>query len=409
MDRGRRGFLAGAAALALCSCGGGGAPRGLMMQAQAAERPNPFVVVPDPGWNAWVAAFKPRARAAGIPEATLEAAFRGAGYIPAVIERDRAQAEFTRTLGDYLQTAVSDRRVEGGRAALARHAALLAAVEDRFGVDKETVVAVWGLESSYGENRGQVPVVSALSTLAYDGRRGAFFESQLLSALRILARGDITPERMTGSWAGAMGHTQFIPTSFEEYAVDFTGDGRRDIWSDDPSDALASAANYLARAGWRRGQPWGVQVVTDEGAGDARRTAAEWAARGVRPAAGGSLPDAGPARLIRPSGQPFLVYRNFDVIRRYNAADTYAIGIGHLSDRLRGRPPLVGLFSSERPLTEAERIELQTRLSALGFDTGGTDGTVGPRTIQAIRDFQAARGLPVTGFAEPSVLQALRR
>jgi hypothetical protein len=185
---------------------------------------------------------------------------------------------------------------------------------------------------------------------------------------------------MKGSWAGAMGHTQFIPTSFESLAVDFTGDGRRDIWGEDPSDALASTANYLARSGWRRGEPWGS--LASEGSG---------------------------GRVIQPAGGPaFRVFHNFDVIKRYNNADAYAIAVGHLSDRLRGRPPLAGLFSSERALTQAERVELQERLTAAGFDTGGTEGTVGPRTIQAIRAFQASRGLPQTGFAEPSLLQALR-
>lgn len=380
MRVGRRTFLMGATA-ALAAC----APRFPMEMGGTrgvSASVNEWATAPDPGYDAWVAGFLPRARAAGIPEATLQQAFSSAGFIPAVIEKDRNQAETSRSLQDYLLSGVSDARVENGRAAMAQYAQVFAAVEQRYDVDAAVVAAVWGLESSYGTRKGDVPVISALSTLAYEGRRGAFFEGQLLAALRILAAGDTTPAAMKGSWAGAMGHTQFIPTSFESLAVDFTGDGRRDIWGTDPSDALASTANYLARSGWRRGEPWG-ELASQGGAG---------------------------GRIITPPGAPsFRVYANFDVIKRYNNADAYAIAVGHLSDRLRGRPPLAGLFSSERPLTLAERVELQERLTALGFDTGGTDGTIGPRSIAAIRAFQTSRGLSQTGFAEPSLLEALRR
>ncbi|EPX83329.1 lytic murein transglycosylase [Rubellimicrobium thermophilum DSM 16684] len=376
----RRALIAGVGMGLLAACGarrgGMGLPPGQAAQA------NPWIAVPDPGYDVWVRAFLPRARAAGIPEATLNAAFAQAGFIPEVIARDRNQAEFRRSLSDYLLTAVSDARVEMGQQALRRHAGTLARIEARYGVEAPVVAAIWGIESTYGTRRGDVPVISALSTLAYEGRRASFFEDQLIAALRILARGDVSPAAMKGSWAGAMGHTQFIPTSFEAYAVDFDGDGRRDIWSDDPTDALASTAAYLSRHGWRRGEPWG------------------------RFGTGGTG-----GRVIQPDGAggpAFRVFHNFDVIRRYNSSDSYAIAVGHLSDRLQGRPPLPGLFSSERPLTLAERIELQERLTARGFDTGGTDGTIGPRTIQAIRDFQTSRGMAPTGFAEPSVLQALR-
>jgi len=405
-------LVSGAAALALASCGGLGRSEGLAPGTAGAARVNEFVEVENPAWDAWVQAFLPRARAAGIPEATLGAAFAGAGFIPAVIERDRNQAEFSRTLQDYLLTTVSDSRVENGQAALRQQGDALARIEAAYGVDAEVVAAIWGMESSYGTRRGTVPIVSALSTLAYEGRRGAFFESQLLAALRILQRGDTTPDRMVGSWAGAMGHTQFIPTSFEAFAVDFTGDGRRDIWADDPSDALASTAAYLSGSGWRRGEPWGVQVILPEGfSGSGTRSASEWAALGVRGVDGGPPPDAGAATLFRPSGAAgatFLTYRNFEVIKRYNNADAYAVGVGHLSDRLRGLPPLRGIFSGERALTLPERVALQERLTAMGFDTGGTDGNVGPKTIEAIRAYQASQGLPPDGFASPSLLGRLR-
>ena len=216
--------------------------------------------VPNAGYDAWVAAFRARAGGSGLSDATLASGFRGAGYLPGVVTRDRNQTEFKRSLEDYLSIAASEERVSKGRAALVRHGSTLGAIEGRFGVDAKIVAAIWGLESFYGERRGDVPVISATSTLAYDGRRGAFFEKQLVAALKILQNGDITASRMTGSWAGAMGHTQFIPTSYLAFAVDFTGDGRRDIWSDDPSDALASTAAYLQRNGWIRGVRWGGEV-----------------------------------------------------------------------------------------------------------------------------------------------------
>ncbi|WP_108855043.1 lytic murein transglycosylase [Albidovulum aquaemixtae] len=335
---------------------------------------------PNAGYDAWVAAFRGRARGHGISEATLNAGFRGTGYLPGAVTRDRNQTEFARSLEDYLSIAVSDERLKKGRAAFARHRATLGALEDRFGVDAEIIAAIWGLESFYGERRGDVPVVSATSTLAYDGRRGSFFEKQLVAALKILQNGDITPARLTGSWAGAMGHTQFIPTSYLAYAVDFTGDGRRDIWSDDPSDSLASTAAYLARSGWSRGVRWGGEAGTGAPSG----------------------------RLIQPQpgGPRFAVTSNFGAIKRYNNSDAYAIGVGHLADRIGGAGPLQGSFPPDaNGMTKDDRIALQRRLTARGFDTGGTDGVIGPNTRQAISAYQSSRGLPATG--EPS-LELLR-
>jgi membrane-bound lytic murein transglycosylase B len=215
----------------------------------------------DAQFQKWLGGMRARAVAQGISGATFDIAFRGVRYDPDVIKRDRNQSEFTKTIWEYLDSAASDTRVANGKDALRAHRATLEAIEARYGVDKEVVVAVWGLESNYGTFRGKSDVIQSLATLAYDGRRGAFFESQLIAALKILQSGDTDPRSMTGSWAGAMGHTQFIPTSYLEYAVDFTGDGKRDIWSDDPSDALASTAAYLAKFGWRKGQPWGVEVT----------------------------------------------------------------------------------------------------------------------------------------------------
>lgn len=408
----RRAVLAGLAGLAVAGCSGGAA-------VAPATRPRAAKVyrsAPNPGFNTWLAGFRGRAAARGISEATLARGLRGAGYLPEVVEKDRNQTEFKRTLEDYLAIAASDERVSKGRAALARHGATLRAVEARYGVPPHVVTAFWGMESFYGERRGSAPVISALATLAYDGRRGSFFESQLIAALKIIQNGDITPERMTGSWAGAMGHTQFIPTSYLAYAVDFDGDGRRDIWSDNPVDALASTGSYVSRTGWVRGQPWGVEVTLPEGfnAGllgrGTKKSAGDWAALGVRVAGGGRVPDHGAASIIRPQtpGPAFMVFRNFSVILRYNNAESYAIGVGHLSDRLRGSGPLRASFGPDaNGLTLDDRKRLQARLNAKGFDVGTPDGVVGAKTEAAIRAFQRTQGLAETGVPSRGLLRRL--
>ncbi len=368
------------------------------------------------GFSSWVAGYRGRALASGVSGGTFDMAFVRAGYIPGVIEKDRNQAEFNKTLGEYLSTAASDVRVETGRQMLAQYAPLLSEIETRYGVDRQTVLAVWGMESNFGKRRGDIPVVSALATLAYEGRRGAFFEQQLTAALKILQNGDVAPDDMKGSWAGAMGHTQFIPTSYEAYAADFRGDGRRDIWSDDPTDGLASTAKYLSSFGWRQGQPWGVEVVLPQGfnyglAGGTRKSAAEWQALGVQAAAGGQIRDFGAAEILVPEGAQgaaFMTFKNFDVIKRYNAADAYAIGVGHLGDRIAGAGPLRTRMATGRALNRAERSEIQSRLTARGFDTGGTDGIIGPNSVAAIRRFQQSNGLAPDGFASEALLNQLR-
>ena len=409
----RRAVTLGLAATLLTACIGGGAPVPGRSGTDPALRPEP-----NAGFDAWVQGFRQRAAARGIPAATLDAAFRSAGFLPGVIERDRNQTEFSRTLQDYLAIAASDQRLSMGQAALRQYGGVLGQIEARYGVDAPVVAAFWGLESFYGTRRGEVPVISALSTLAYDGRRGEFFEAQLIAALRILQNGDVTPDRMTGSWAGAMGHTQFIPTSYLGFAVDFTGDGRRDIWSDDPSDALASTAAYLAKSGWQRGQPWGMEVrlppgfaIGQTGRGKGQATSS-WAAQGVTRAGGAALPGSGAGSIIipaGPSGPAFLLFQNFNVILRYNNAENYAIGIGHLSDRLRGGPPVQGTFPPDaQGMTIADRQELQRRLTAKGFDTEGSDGVIGKKTAAAISAYEAAQGLAVTGVPTLVLLNRLR-
>jgi len=366
----------------------------------------------------WITGFRDRALAAGIAQSTLDQAFANVRLDPDAVRRDRNQAEFTKTIWDYLDTAVSDERVTNGKAALALHAAVLDRIEARHGVEKEIVVAIWGLESAYGTFMGDRPLIGSLATLAHDGRRPAFFEDQLLAALRILQAGDVTAERMTGSWAGAMGHTQFMPTSYLTHAVDFTGDGRRDIWGDDPADALASTAAYLAHFGWTKGMPWGLEVTLPAGFDHAqtgervKQPVAGWQAMGVRTVTGGALPDHGPASVLLPAGHKgaaFLIFANFRVIERYNTADAYVIAVGHLADRIAGGPPIRSPWPREdRALLAAERTELQTRLTASGFDTQGIDGRIGPNTIAAVRAFQRVQGLVPDGYPSLDILTRLR-
>ncbi len=379
----RRSFAVGLGALGLAACGGTGTlgPRA-SNAATSGGLPDDLRPQPNAGYDAWVASFRARAVGQGINASTLRAGLRGTGYLPGCIKRDRNQTEFKRSLEDYLAIAASDERISKGRAAFAQHQGTLAALQQQYGVDAEIICAIWGLESFFGERRGDVPVVSATSTLAYDGRRGAFFEKQLISALKILQNGDTTPGQLTGSWAGAMGHTQFIPTSYEAFAVDYNGDGRRDIWSEDPTDSLASTAAYLARNGWSRGTRWGGEV--------------------------GNVAPADTVIQPQPGGPKFAVTGNFRAIKRYNNSDAYAIGVGHLADRIGGAGPLRASFPpDENGLTKDDRVALQQRLTAAGFDTDGADGVIGPNSRRAISAYQASRGIPATGEPSAELLRSL--
>ena len=339
-------------------------------------------------------------------------------FDPDIIARDRNQAEFSKTIWQYLETAVSPTRISNGRAALEKHARDLRRIERRHGVEGEVVLAIWGLESAYGSFRGSENTVQALSTLAYDARRAEFFQTQLIAALEILQAGDVAQSDMRGSWAGAMGHTQFMPTSFLDHAVDFTGDGRRDIWSDDPRDALASTAAYLKHFGWKKGQPWGVEVQLPDGFDYAqadrkiKKSPRDWAAMGVRDMSGRAVKDYGRASILLPAGArgaAFMIFDNFSVIERYNPADAYVIGVGHLADRISGAGPIRGGWpEGDRALTFDERKELQRRLTAAGFDTKKIDGRIGPITIGAIRGWQKANGGVPDGYASAPLLTALR-
>ena len=370
------------------------------------------------GFDDWLDGFRDRAAADGIPAPVLDRALTGIDYDAEIVALDRRQSEFVKPIWEYLDGAVSRSRIDTGRAMLARHDTALRGIERRYGVDRHVIVAIWGMETSYGGFRGNTDVIPALATLAYDGRRGDFFEEQLIAALRIVAEGDATPADMRGSWAGAMGHTQFMPTSYLDHAVDFTGDGRRDIWGDDPTDALASAAAYLAANGWQSGAPWAVEVVLPEGfdyrlsgRGTVRDTGF-WAGRGVRAADGASLPRLSQASILLPAGArgpALMIFDNYDAIESYNSAMSYVIGVGHLSDRLRGSGDFAAAWPrGDRMLGRTEKIALQERLTARGFDTNGIDGKIGPDTIAAIQRYQAAAGLRADGYATPDLLARLR-
>ncbi|OAN79019.1 murein transglycosylase [Jannaschia sp. EhC01] len=390
----------------------------LRAEAEAEEAAVGPIRTSDPEFRAWIAAFEERARAAGISAETFARAFDGLQLNTRVLERDRNQAEFSRALWEYLDTAVSATRIRNGQEARAEWRTTLGRIEEQYQVETEVVLAVWGLESAYGAMRGSEGIVEAMASLAFDGRRQEFFEEQLIAALQILEAGDTRPRNMTGSWAGAMGHTQFMPTSYLQFAQDFDGDGRRNIWSDNPVDALASTAHYLAEHGWVYGQPWGMEVRLPEGfdyrlAGEQERIgAAFWNNLGVRLINGDPIPEHGPASILLPAGAEgvaLVVFSNFRVIERYNPADAYVIAIGHLSDRIDGGPAFQASWPrGDRALSFAEREELQRLLLAAGHYSERIDGIIGPITIAAVRSYQDAVGVTPDGYASLAILQRLR-
>ncbi|MGF1643916.1 MAG: lytic murein transglycosylase [Thiotrichales bacterium] len=388
--------------------------------ASLAERPSTQLdaeAMPD-DFVSWLAGFRREARAAGIAESTLARALDGIHYRPRVIELDRSQPEFVRPIWQYLDAAVSEQRVAQGRTQLNAHRETIRHAEQRYGVPGEIIVAIWGIESNYGGNFGSFATLDALATLAYEGRRRDFARGELLAALRIIERGDIEPERMIGSWAGAMGHTQFIPSSFVAYAVDGDQDGRRDIWNSIP-DVVASTANYLARSGWRRGQSWAVEVRLPNDFNHAetelsvRRSSRDWAAMGVRAVDSGTLPEFDAGSVIVPAGArgpAFLVGPNHRAILRYNNATSYALAVGILADRIAGRAGVTqGWPRDEQPLARGQVRELQRLLNARGFDVGVPDGVLGPNTRDGLRAFQRAIGVTPDGFATLALLERLRR
>jgi len=360
----------------------------------------------------------PLAARRGVSRRTFEAHTAGLEPDLRIMDLLDAQPEFTKSFWDYLDLLVSEERIAKGREVLATHRATFDAVEKAYGVDRHIVTAIWGIESKFGAAVGERPVVRSTATLACIGRRQAYFRDEFLATLEILERGDVAPDRLKGSWAGAFGPTQFMPTSFKRYAVDFDGDGRRDVVDSIP-DVIASTANNLRKDGWVSGQTWGYEVVVPKGfnyllADRSRQlTLAEWERLGVRRV--GNQPFARPsdrAYLLVPAGvrgPGFLMLNNFRVIMKYNPAEAYALAIGHLADRMRGGGPVMQPWPrEERVLTRAEVYELQQRLVARGFNAGEPNGRFGAKSRAALRDYQAHAGLIPDGFATVAVLERLR-
>lgn len=361
----------------------------------------------------------PQAEARGVSRAAFEAAFSGYSYIPKVMELTRRQPEFSQTVQQYIDKRVTAAQAQKGQAMRAEWNQTLTGSQQRWGVQPEVVLAIWGMETNFGGFMGGENTIHALATLTEGGYRPDFFREELLTALRIVSDGHVSANNMTGSWAGAMGHTQFMPSSFMRYAVDYNGDGRKDIWNS-VQDALGSTANYLNSFGWRPGEAWGYEIKLPSGFNFAaarqleRAPLSQWQAMGIQRVSGKPFPrPSDVARLYMPagaSGPAFLLLPNFDVIKRYNNSDSYALAVGHLADRIIGG----GGFATPWPagdyaLNKAQRAELQTLLARAGYDVGSPDGVVGPKTRAAVLAYQSQAGLPADGYISGRLLEALKR
>ncbi|HSI46950.1 MAG TPA: lytic murein transglycosylase [Ideonella sp.] len=364
----------------------------------------------------WVQDMRGRARSTGISEATLRMAFDEVQLLPQVIEQDQAQPELTRTVWDYLDRAVSATRISQGQEKLQQIRAEAEAAAARHGVPSNVIVAIWGMESNYGSHYGDIPTIDALATLGFEGRREDWARGQLIAALKILQSGDIARANMIGSWAGAMGQTQFLPTAFLSYAEDADGDGKRDIWGS-MADVTASTANFLARSGWMASEPWGAEVLLpkdfDPGRADSelRQPSSKWAGEGVKGLDGRPLPPMAEASILLPAGirgPAFLVGANFRSILRYNNSNSYALAVGLLAQRLAGGPGVQGSWPRDlRALTRTELLAMQAALNQRGFNTGTPDGRFGPATRAALRGYQRSIGVPPDGFPDQNLLGRL--
>ncbi len=371
----------------------------------------------DPAFDTWMEGVRAEAAQRGFTSPAVEMALAGAQPLDRVLELDRRQPELTQTFWRYVDARVTDARIAQGKMYLDAYAPLLSAIGARWGVPPQVLVAFWGLESDFGRIQGDFEVVSATATLAYDSRRSGFFRQQLLAALELIDRGDLAPDAR-GSWAGAIGQPQFIPTTIRAYAVDYDGDGRRDLCGS-LADVFASAANFLHSSGWNSRAGWGEEVRLPDGfdyleAGlEVDKPVRTWQAMGVRRADGAEFEGLDQsAALLLPAGvngPVFLVRQNFRVILKWNNSVLYALAIGHLADRIAGGAPLVAQrLGDEVPLTRYDVVELQSRLGALGYEPGEADGVVGEKTRRAIRLFQRSQALPADGYADAGLLFQLR-
>lgn len=374
------------------------------------------VVSGDPNFDAWLAQFKPKAVLAGVPQAVVDREMAGLTPDTSVVASDGRQPEFSKPVGDYVKGAVSDVRIQQGHQ-FAGQLPYLAGIEQAFRVPREIVLAVWAMESAFGKIQGDKDIVRCLATLAADGRRRGWAEGELISALKIIATGEQTRARLKGSWAGAMGQTQFLPGVYLSTAIDGDRDGHRDIWGS-THDALASTANYMAKAGWKPGESWSREVRLPAGfdysvTEGPREALQVWTDRGVRRADGlpwSAADQASSASLILPSGYTgpaFLIFPNHGAIMKYNNSTAYALGVGLLALRLGGEGPLVTPWPAETPLSRADRITAQESLVKLGYDTGGVDGAIGPKTRVAIRAWQQANRIPADGYLTPQMIQSM--
>ncbi|HTW36259.1 MAG TPA: lytic murein transglycosylase [Rhizomicrobium sp.] len=389
------------------------APNSAAAQASAADQ------AADAKFAAFVRDFRSVALAQGIKPETYDRSMAGIARNPRVEQANLQQPEFVKPIWDYLDTAVSDKRVATGAQLLAADAPMLEKIHARFGVPPEYLVAIWGAESNYGDAMGHFNMFEALATLAYDGPRMDFGRKELIAAMKMEERENLDPKQMTSSWAGAFGQTQFVPSSFLANAVDEEGNGRIDLWHS-PADALASTAFLLANAGWKDAQPWGFEVTLPAGFnyGDADidtiKTVAEWKKLGVRKANGDALTaNDKPAAIIVPAGAhgpAFMVFDDFKVVLKYNNAQSYALAVCLLADRIKGGGPVIAAWPREEtPLTRDERIAFQNDLKKLGYDPGDIDGVLGHKVRAAIRAFQKANGIPADGFATEDLLVRLER
>lgn len=380
--------------------------------AMSASSPTPLI-----SFDEWRLLLRSDAIAAGIDAALFDRTFAGITLNPKVVSADNSQPEFSRPVWEYIDGAVSVSRIAQGRLLKAQHRPTLKAIRSAYAVDHEVLIAIWGMESNYGSNIGSHDVIRSLATLAYEGRRQVFWRSQLLAALQILQAGDGPAQGLIGSWAGAMGQTQFMPTTFNEHAVDFDGDGHRDLWKSTP-DALASAAHYLQASGWENGQPWGFEVYLPQGFDyaladpEVRRSLTYWRSLGVRSARAIDADEQSLATLFLPAGHrgpAFLLLNNFRSILKYNNSTAYALAIGLLSDALDGNPGVQAAWPrNDRQLGRSERIELQELLTRKGYEPGPADGIIGANTRKAVRTFQQSLGLPADGYPSHELLQRLR-